>query len=137
MRPAPCSGSTWTDGGWVHVRRAYKENGGELYLGPQGQILSESPATSRERASAANPVALTVAIVAAGASVLLAIFLIVAGAFVFRDAPGRSRGRRLHRIWAAVKIPVALAAAVGLWWMFKRHEARLLAKAEGSLATSE
>jgi membrane protein DedA with SNARE-associated domain len=26
---------------------------------------------------------------------------------------------------------------VGLWWMFKRHEARLLAKAEGSLATSE
>ena len=92
--------------------------GGELYLGPQGQILSESPATSRERASAANPVALTVAIVAAGASVLLAIFLIVAGAFVFRDAPGRSRGRRLHRIWAAVKIPVALAAALGLWWMF-------------------
>jgi hypothetical protein len=46
---------------------------------------------------------------------LLAVLLLVAGLLVFRRSPA---SRRLHRIYAWVKIPVALAGAVGIGWMY-------------------
>lgn len=43
---------------------------------------------------------------------LLAVLLIVAGVFVLRD---HRLGRRLHLIWAWIKIPVSLLGAVVYW----------------------
>jgi hypothetical protein len=48
-------------------------------------------------------------------SVLLAVLLLVAGILVFRRSPA---SRRLHRIYAWAKLPLALAGAVGVGWMF-------------------
>ena len=92
-------------------------NGGELYLSPQGQILSDSPEASRKPVAAASAAALTVILVTVAANLGLAIVLVVAGVLVLRATPGRPRGRRLHTVWAVVKIPSALAASAGVYWL--------------------
>jgi hypothetical protein len=48
-------------------------------------------------------------------SILLAILLLVAGLLVFRRS---HLSPRLHRIYLWLKIPTALAGAVGIGWLY-------------------
>jgi hypothetical protein len=91
--------------------------GGELYLSLQGQILSEPPGVSRQPAAGANAAALAATLAAVAGNFALAILLVVAGVFVLRATPARPRGRRLLTAWAVLKIPLALAASAGVYWM--------------------
>jgi hypothetical protein len=66
----------------------------------------------------ANGAALAVAGFATLASGLLAAYLLVAGILVLRDSP---RGRKLHLIYAWIKIPLALACALSAWWLVNSY----------------
>jgi hypothetical protein len=92
-------------------------NGGELYLGPQGQILGDPPTVSRQPPAAANSGAFAATLAAVAANFALAALLIVAGILVLRPVSGPPRGRRLHTAWAVMKIVSSLAAAAALYWM--------------------
>jgi hypothetical protein len=97
------------DGAFVQL------SGGWVWLDPQGKVLAQY--------SNANPFARfkipIVAIVISGAdvvlSLVLALVLLVAGLMVFRQSP---KSRPLHRFYAWLKIPVALAGAAGMAWMY-------------------
>jgi hypothetical protein len=106
-------GVTINPGGGATVRFG----GGELYLSASGQILSEPPNVSRTTVAGANAAALAALLVSVAGNLGLAIVLIVAGVLILRATPARPRGRRPHTVWAAIKIPLAIAVSVCLYWM--------------------
>ena len=50
-------------------------------------------------------------------NLLLAIFLLICGIFVLRQS---DKGAKLHWIYVALKIPAAMLAAGGMWWMWSQ-----------------
>jgi hypothetical protein len=84
--------------------------GGAFTVGGAG-----GPGGGRVRA---NGAAMAVAGFATLASAALAAYLLVAGIFVLRDSP---RGRKLHLIYAWIKIPLALACALSAWWLVNSY----------------
>jgi hypothetical protein len=94
-------------------------DGGFLTVGPQGQVVwvysnSSNPfaAGGPNLSGVATPAALM--ILEAFCSVGVAIYLLIVGIFVFRSS---LRSPQLLRIYACVKIPLALAAGVVVAWM--------------------
>jgi hypothetical protein len=105
-------------------------DGSVLVLTPQGQLRVNQDGTvqttliygtSTTAQAMANHFAATgpspisigavIVVVAEGAvSVLLSIYLLIIGIFTLRQSP---RGRRLHVIYALLKIPLAIACGVG------------------------
>ena len=81
--------------------------GSMLVLGPQGQVIS-SGAFRMPKVSLATAMTL---MGEAGASILLAIYLLVIGIVVFRSYRGTAK---LLRIYAVLKIPLAIAAGIGI-----------------------
>jgi hypothetical protein len=89
-------------------------SGSALMLGTQGNIISQSsppPAAAFNAAAGASislsPWAVAGFIATSVLSIGLAVLLLVAGIMVLRDSPS---GRRLHLIYACLKIPLAVAA---------------------------
>ena len=96
--------------------------GGALHLGPRGQILNEAPTVASVRPPAANAAALSMVLVGAVAGAALAVLLLVAGIATLRDAPPRSQaGRRLHTVWVALKIPLAMGTGLALYWLLNSY----------------
>lgn len=90
-------------------------SGGWIQLDAQGQVVSQFSTVnplSRFRISVASVVLVGVE---ATVSLLLAVLLLVAGILVFRGSPS---ALRLHRIYAWLKIPTAVAGGVGIGWLF-------------------
>ena len=83
--------------------------GNMLVLGPQGRVISSGTAPM-PRFNVGGGSFVAVLTDAAG-SIALAIFLLVAGILVFRPT---SRPVRLLRVYAILKIPLAIVAGVGL-----------------------
>jgi hypothetical protein len=85
------------------------DTGRMLILGPQGQIISSGvPAMPRFNINGGLTVVL---ICEALCSIALAIYLLVVGILVFRAS---FRAQRLLRIYAWLKIPLALVTGIGL-----------------------
>ena len=89
-------------------------------IGPQGQVVSSlaggrrggpAPAAARS-ARTARPWRCRCSRRVVGMG--LALYLLVCGILVLRESP---RGRRLHLIYAVLKIPVAIAGALAVWWL--------------------
>lgn len=86
--------------------------GGMLTLGPTGQIVSSS--MTGFPGFKVNLAAVVLVMAEAAASVALAIYLLVVGILLFRES---MRTPLLLRIFALLKIPLALAAGAGMAWM--------------------
>ena len=85
-------------------------NGSMLMLGPQGNILSQtSPAAFAATSMSISPWAVAAFIATAVVSAGLAVLLLVAGILMLRHTP---IARRLHLIYAWLKIPAAVAGGV-------------------------
>jgi hypothetical protein len=102
-------------------------------IGPQGQT-SSSTGSAAAAAGAAMPFArvrlsgagLALAWFATLVGGALAVYLFVIGILVLRQSP---RGRTLHRLYALVKIPVAILGAAAAWWLTLSYAEALLAAA--------
>jgi hypothetical protein len=93
--------------------------GGELHLGRQGQILpGPPPPPGSGPPSAANVTALALSETAAVAALGLAVVLFVAAVATLRRTGRRTAtGRKLHAVWALLKLPVAAGGGLALCWM--------------------
>jgi hypothetical protein len=94
---------------------------GMASFGPQGQTISSGGpgggvAFSGFPTPRVNGSAMAVTLFASTVALGLAVYLIVCGSLVLRES---RRGRKLHLIYAALKIPIAIAAGVGVWWVTK------------------
>jgi tetrahydromethanopterin S-methyltransferase subunit B len=92
---------------------------GSANIGPQGQLVSSldpsAAAGSPGRSSAGvNGAAMAVAEFATVVGLGLALLLLLCGILVFRESP---RARRWHLVYAVVKIPVAIAGVLAVWWL--------------------
>lgn len=88
---------------------------GFVVISPSGQITSSStmnPAAAFSRFHI-RPSASVLTILATALGLALSIYLLVVGIFTLRQRPG---ARRLHLIYATLKIPLAILAAVG-WFL--------------------
>jgi hypothetical protein len=98
--------------------------GGFAQLGPQGQVTNTmttgfGPATpfpfgGGGKAVKINGGAMALAAFEVIASFGLAVYLLVSGILVIRNSP---RGRKLHLIYAAIKIPITILGGLGVWWL--------------------
>ncbi len=97
--------------------------GGMLQVDPQGQIGAQTtfsggggPGAPFPFATAKfSPARFSLIIIEDLLSIGLAIYLLVAGIMVLRQS---ASGRKLHLIFAVFKVPLAIAAGVGLTWLF-------------------
>ncbi len=62
----------------------------------------------------ASPGAIRLSVLAEGLCLILGLLLVVAGAQVLRNAPS---GRKLHMIWAVIKLPIIALTAVASAWL--------------------
>jgi len=85
------------------------DTGSQLVLGPTGQVISSGP-PAFPKFNISGPLVVTLIADAIG-SIALAIYLLVIGIQVFRAS---FRGQRLLKIYAWLKIPLALVAGTGL-----------------------
>ena len=84
-------------------------------FGPQGQVSSGTGAGGMPFGRARlNGAALALCNFAAVVGLGLAVYLLVIGIWVLRQSP---RGRKLHLIYAVVKIPVAILGIAATWWL--------------------
>lgn len=83
-------------------------DGGSLTIGANGNVMSMVAAPMIPTFTF-TPWAIGLQLVVAIASLGLAVFLLVTGIMTLRQSP---RGRRLHLIYACIKIPLAIAAGV-------------------------
>jgi hypothetical protein len=90
-------------------------SGGWIQLDAQGQVLSQFSTFNPLAGFRLSQAAVVLVAVEAGVSVLLAVLLLVAGILVFRRSP---LSRKLHRIYAWLKIPAAVAGGIGIGWMY-------------------
>ena len=108
-------GTAWSPIRYANARRrgnaVIQFSGGMLVLGPQGQVLSSGTVMPRLRV---NGTAAAIVIGEELLSVLLAIYLFVIGILMFR--PSR-RMPGLHRVYAVIKLVLALTGAAGIAWM--------------------
>ena len=87
-------------------------SGTTLVLGPRGQVLSSGLMPFPKFAITATTAGMVVG--EAAASFALAVYLLIIGILAFRPSP---RVPLLLRIYAALKIPLALLAGAGVPWM--------------------
>ena len=99
------------DGGAASVELS----GGWIDLDPQGKVVGQFTDTNPLSGWKLPVAALVLVGVDAVASLLLALLLLVAGILVFRRS---ALSARLHRIYAWLKIPTAVAGGIGLGWLF-------------------
>jgi hypothetical protein len=64
-----------------------------------------------------NPAAMTLAVLAAVGSFILAVYLLICGIMVLRQSP---RGGTLHWIYIALKIPLEIFSGVAIWYFFSQ-----------------
>ena len=85
-------------------------------ISSQGKVLAKQPTSAipRNIGAAISGAALGLAIFESVASGALALFLIVAGTLTLRQSLG---GKRLHWIYVAIKIPLALIAVLAWAWL--------------------
>jgi hypothetical protein len=85
-------------------------------ISQQGKVVAQQPTSAipRNIAAAISGTAIGLAIFESLASGALAVFLIVAGIVTLRQSLG---GRRLHMIYVAIKIPLALIAILAGTWL--------------------
>jgi hypothetical protein len=92
-----------------------------ITLSPTGQVSSSMTTNTANFAAAANPFAKMnrtaplLELTAVLANFLLAIFLLICGIMVMRQSP---RGRKLHWIYVALKIPLEIFAGLAMGWFF-------------------
>jgi hypothetical protein len=87
--------------------------GGSVTLGPQGGVVKVT-AVPVFTGLSLNPVALGLMLVTSLLSMALAVYLLVCGILTLRQSP---RGRRLHLVYAFVKIPLSVAAGIASAWV--------------------
>jgi hypothetical protein len=96
---------------------------GYASIGPQGQTTSGvGPGAAAAAAALAggrsaagiNGTAMALAVFALFVGLGLAIFLLVSGILTLRNS---RHGRRLHLIYAGLKVPVTVLGFVGTWWL--------------------
>ena len=88
-------------------------DGGSITLGQQGNVVSMAAAPVMPTFKF-QPAALGLMLGTGLASLALAVYLLVIGILTLRQSP---RGRRLHLIYAFIKIPLAIAAGVASAWV--------------------
>lgn len=86
--------------------------GNMLVLGPQGQVISSGPIRFPKISISAGTAGLVIG--EAATSCALAIYLLIVGILAFRPA---RRVPLMLRIYAVLKIPLAVLAGVGVPWM--------------------
>ena len=116
-------------GAWGGVGYCYIDKSGQLtitfnsgsmlILGAQGNVITQTSPVAFGGAPmfTISPWAVAMYIATTVLSLGLAVLLLVAGIMVLRQSPS---GRRLHLIYAVLKIPVALAA--GLSFAYAMHQ---------------
>jgi hypothetical protein len=87
--------------------------GGYLMIDAQGKVMSQTP-VGLPTTVAIHPLSMVLVLGETAASLALAVLLLVAGMMVLRQSPS---GRRLHLIYALVKLPLAIAGGIGLVWL--------------------
>ncbi len=102
--------------------------GGMLNIEADGSLSSQANRTGPN--VTINPVSVVLVLGESVAALAMGILLIVAGAGIFRNS---ARSRRLHLIYAAVKIPLCVIATVGVMWLFEGFDAGVPAS---SIATN-
>jgi hypothetical protein len=86
-------------------------NGSVLVLGPQGNVISQVYAGSFAAGLTLEPWLMALFITTAVLSIGLAVLLLVAGILMLGRSPS---GRRLHLVYACLKIPAALAGGFAI-----------------------
>ena len=89
--------------------------GGTVTIGPAGNVTSVVAVPTIGTFSI-SPLALGMLAATALALVALAVFLLVCGILTLRQSP---RGRRLHLIYAGLKIPLEIAAGAAWFWVMR------------------
>ncbi len=93
---------------------------GSASIGPQGQMTASTSAAGTPAVPfpgsriKINRTAMALAMFATLAGFGLAVYLLVIGILTLRGSP---RGRRLHLVYAALKIPVTILGAGAAWWL--------------------
>jgi hypothetical protein len=87
--------------------------GGYLMMDAQGTVTNQM-SSGMPTTVAIHPLSMMLVLGEAAASLALAILLLVAGILVLRQSP---TGRRLHLIYAGVKLPLAIAGGIGIVWL--------------------
>ena len=82
---------------------------------PPGAVSPVPPPLPAAAPPTVNPTAATLVALECGASFLLAVYLIIVGVITLRQS---LLGRRLHLIYAWLKIPLAIAGGAAAAWMF-------------------
>jgi hypothetical protein len=90
-------------------------SGGWIQLDGKGKVLSQFSTINPMARFKIPQAAILLVGIEAVLSVLLAVLLLVAGILVFRRSPV---SLRLHRIYAWTKLPLAVAGALGIGWMY-------------------
>jgi hypothetical protein len=88
--------------------------GSSVVLGPQGEVLSQFNPKTFMAGYSFNPWAIALFIAMSVLAFALAVLLLVAGILVLTQSP---RGRRLHLIYAGLKIPVALVGGFSIGFL--------------------
>jgi hypothetical protein len=104
-------------------------DGGSVMLGPLGNVVSMITAPVMPMLNF-NPVALVVSLVATVVSLGLAVFLLVSGIVTLGQSP---RGRRLHLVYAWIKIPLEIVACIATAWVARDLMASINAGGAGGV----
>ena len=88
-------------------------NGGSVTMDPKGAVTNVTSVPTFTGFSI-SPVALGMMVVTSLLLMALAVYLLVCGILTLRQSP---RGRRLHLIYAFIKIPLTVAAGVASAWV--------------------
>jgi hypothetical protein len=101
---------------------SFRFSQGLLHLGPEGEVLGAAPPPAPP--AVPSTAGFVTVVTASVVGFALAVLLFVAAVQTLRGLPS---GRRLHQVWAWLKIPVTLIAALTFWWMTARFYDRFAA----------
>ena len=108
----------WPDDGTLTVRTSHAGSDCELRVTPAGQV-SASLVTAGPGTAAvgrpANGAAMGGVLATAVGQLALAVYLLVIGILTLRQSP---RGRQLHWVFVGLKVPIAVAAAAAVGWLW-------------------
>lgn len=86
-------------------------HGSFLVLGPRGNVAGRFSPAANQPTPSLSPWSVALFITTAAVSIFLAVLLLVAGILTLGRSPG---GRRLHLVYACLKIPAALAGGFAI-----------------------
>lgn len=107
-------------------------NGGSVTLGQQGNVITMTT-TPVMPVFNFSPAALGLSLAVSVATLGLAVFLLVAGIVTLRLSP---RGRRLHLVYATLKIPLEVLGCVAAVWVAREFAAGINQGAGGAAFTT-